>query len=239
MTMRATLSQNTMDEIPELEDASRGDETPAIKVSTDTEQAGHLGHLSLASPYHPGAPDPRDLKVQGSTSSSGEVRKVCQVTPLPPKFEQPPPEQINIKQLVSEVSRQVTQSVVGQLTGLSPADAQADINICQALAAARRGESTATVTRARQHPSHLQAAKRRTKSSSSKRQLLAACGPYPGPATQELTSGSLEPGPSWPTSRHYRKQKERGRETAHWECETEERLPPTGQCKKGVANAVQ
>ena len=61
-----------VDEIPELEDTPRGDETPASKVSTDTEQAGHLGHLSLASPYHPGAPDPRDLKVQLSTSSSGE-----------------------------------------------------------------------------------------------------------------------------------------------------------------------
>ena len=64
-----------MDEIPELEDTPRGDETPASKVSTDTEQVGHLGLLSLASPYHPGAPDPRDLKVQLSTSSSGEVKE--------------------------------------------------------------------------------------------------------------------------------------------------------------------
>ena len=96
-----------VDEIPELEETPRGDETPASKVSTDMEQAGHLGLLSLASPYHPGTPDPRDLKVQLSTSSSGEVRRVQQVMPPPPKFEQPP-EQINIKQLVSEVSRQVT-----------------------------------------------------------------------------------------------------------------------------------
>ena len=132
-----------VDEIPELEDASRGDEMPASKASTDTEQARHMGHLNLASPYHPGAPDPRDLKVQVSASSSGEVRKVRQVTPLPPKFEQTP-EQINIKQLVSKVSRQVTQSVVGQLTGLSLADAQADINICQALAAVRKREPMAT-----------------------------------------------------------------------------------------------
>ena len=139
-----------MDEIPELEDTPRrGDET---LVSTDTEQAGHLGSLSLASPYHPGAPDPKDLKVQVSTSSSGEVRRVQQVIPPPPKFEQPP-EQINIKQLVSEVSRQVTQSVVGQLAGLSPADAQADINIRQALAAARKREPTATVTK----PDNIQA----------------------------------------------------------------------------------
>ena len=141
-----------VDEIPELEDTPRGDETPASKVSMDTEQAGHLGLLSLASPYHPGAPDLRDLKAQLSSSSSGEVRKVQQVTPLPPKFEQPP-EQINIKQLVSEVSRQVTQSVVGQLTRLSLADAQADINIRQALAAARKREPTATVTK----PDNIQA----------------------------------------------------------------------------------
>ena len=59
-----------MDEIPELEDGAPGHETLASRVSTDTEQAGHLGHLSLASPYHPGAPDPRDLKVQVATSSS-------------------------------------------------------------------------------------------------------------------------------------------------------------------------
>ena len=84
-----------VDEVPELEDATPGHETPASRVSTDTEQAGHLGHLSLASPYHPGAPDPRDLRVQVATSSFGDVRKVRQVTPLPPKFDQAP-EQINI-----------------------------------------------------------------------------------------------------------------------------------------------
>ena len=127
------------DEVPALEDAMSGCETPMTGISTDTEQAGHMGHLSLTSPYHPGAPNPRDLKVQVATSSSGSVRKVRQVTPLPPKFDQ-----FNVKQLVSEVSRQVTQSVVDQLTGLSPADAQADLNIRQALAATRREESAAT-----------------------------------------------------------------------------------------------
>ena len=171
-----------IDEIPELEDASRGDEMPASKVSMDTEQAGHMGHLSLASPYHPGAPDPRDLKVQVSTSSSSEVWKVRQVTPLPPKFEQTP-EQINIKQLVSEVSRQVTQSVVGQLTGLSPADAQADINIRQALAAARKREPMATVTK----PDNIQAILRAAKTGGLRPQAPApaapaVCGPPAAPA---------------------------------------------------------
>ena len=117
---------------------------PASEISTDTEQAGHLGHLSLASPY------------QVATSSSGDVRRVRQVTPLPPKFDQTP-EQINIKQLVSEVSRQVTQSVVGQLAGLSPADAQADLNIRQALAATRKREPTATVTKPDNIPAILRA----------------------------------------------------------------------------------
>ena len=140
------------DKIPALEDTTPGRETPVSGVSTDTEQAGHLGHLSLASPYHPGAPDPRDLRVQVATTPSGNVRKVRQVTPLPPKFDQ-----LNVKQLVSEVSRQVTQSVVGQLAGLSPADAQADLNIRQALAATRKGEPVATATQPDNIPAILRA----------------------------------------------------------------------------------
>ena len=140
------------DEVPALEDALSGCETPMTGISTDTEQAGHMGHLSLASPYHPGAPDPRDLKVQIATSSSGSVRKVRQVTPLPPKFDQ-----LNVKQLVSEVSRQVTQSVVGQLTRLSPADAQADLNIRQALAATRREEPATTTAQPDNIPAILRA----------------------------------------------------------------------------------
>ena len=171
-----------VDEIPELEDTSRGDEMPASRVSTDTEQAGHMGHLSLTSPYHPGAPYPRDLRVQVVTSSSGEVRKVHQVTPLLPKFEQTP-EQINIKRLVSEVSRQVTQSVVGQLTGLSPADAQADLNIRQALAAVRKREPTVTVT----EPDNIQAILRAAKTGGLRAQdpapaVPAVCGPPAAPA---------------------------------------------------------
>ena len=140
------------DEIPALEDTTSGCETPMAGVSTDTEQAGQMGHLSLASPYHPGAPDPRDLRVQVATSSSGSVQKVRQVTPLPPKFDQ-----FNVKQLVSEVSRQVTQSVVGQLTGLSPADAQADLNIRQALAATRKGEPATTAVQLDSIPAILRA----------------------------------------------------------------------------------
>ena len=76
------------DEIPDLENAPRGDATPESKVSMDTEQARHLGHLSLASLYPTGAPEPGDLKVQVSTSASGEIRRVCQVLPVPPKFEE-------------------------------------------------------------------------------------------------------------------------------------------------------
>ena len=163
-----------VDDIPELEDESRGDETPASKASTDTEQAGHMGHLSLASPYHPGAPDPRDLKVQVSASPSGEVRKVRQVTSLPPKFEQTPEQ---IKHLVSEVSRQVTQSVVGQLTKLSPADAQADTSIRQALAVVRKKEPTATFTK----PDNIQAILRAAKTGGLRAQAPQAPVP-PAPA---------------------------------------------------------
>ena len=181
-----------VDDIPELEDVSRGDETPASKVSTDTEQAGHMGHLSLASPYHPGTPDPRDLKVQVSASSSGEVRKVRQVTPLLPKFDQTPEQ---IKQLVSEVSRQVTQSVVGQLTGLSPADAQADANIRQALAAARKKEPTTTVT----NPDNIQAILRATKTGGLRAQapaptVPAVCGPPVAPVLPQQGQEAMQRG---------------------------------------------
>ena len=141
------------DEIPDLENVPQGDATPESKVSTDTEQAGHLGHLSLTSLYTTGAPEPSDLKVQVSTSASGEIRKVCQVLPVPPKFEEPLAEQFNIKDLVSKVSRQVTQIVVGQLTGLSSSEAQADINIWQALAATRKKGPTATISK----PDNIQA----------------------------------------------------------------------------------
>ena len=91
------------DDIPDLENIPRGDATPESKVSTDTEQAGYMDHLSLTSPRITGAPQPKDLKVQLSTSSSGDVRKVRQILPLPPKFDQPA-EQINIKDLVSDIS---------------------------------------------------------------------------------------------------------------------------------------
>ena len=74
------------DEILDLENVPQGDATLESKVSMDTEQAGHLGYLSLASSYPTGAPEPGDLKVQVSTSASGEIRRVRQVLPAPPKF---------------------------------------------------------------------------------------------------------------------------------------------------------
>ena len=236
-----------VDEIPELEDASRGDETPASKASTDTEQARHMGHLSLASPYHPGAPDPRDLKVQVSASSSGEVRKVRQVTPLPPKFEQTPEQ---IKQLVSEVSRQVTQSVVGQLTRLSPADAQADINIRQALAAARKKEPTAPVTK----PDNIQAILRATKTGGLRAQAPAppapaVCGPPVVPvrpqqeqeAIQRGRPGRWNPDPlglqADITAQQH--QKERGRERRTGSAKRRSGSHPWDDVKRGRQNAVQ
>ena len=164
------------DEILDLENVPRGDATPQSKVSMDTEQSGHLGHLSLTSPRITGTPEPSDLKVQVSTSSSGTV---CQVLPLLPKFEQSPPEQINIKELVSEVSRQVTQSVVGQLTRLSSSEAQADINIRQALAAARKKGPMVTASK----PDNIQAILRAAKTGGLKVQppertaTQTTCGP--------------------------------------------------------------
>ena len=47
--------------------------------------------------------------------------------------------------------------MVGQLTGLSPADTQADLNIRQALAATRKGEPAATITQPDDIPAILQA----------------------------------------------------------------------------------
>ena len=91
------------DDIPDLENVPRGDAIPESKVSTDTEQAGYMDHLSLTTPHITGTPQLKDLKVQLSTSSSGDVRKVRQILPLPPKFDQPA-KQINIKDLVSDIS---------------------------------------------------------------------------------------------------------------------------------------
>ena len=48
------------DEMPDLEGAPQGDPT---LVSTDTEQAGYMDHLSLTSPHVTGTPQPKDLKV--------------------------------------------------------------------------------------------------------------------------------------------------------------------------------
>ena len=184
------------DEIPNLENVPRGDTTPESKVSTDTEQAGYLGHLSLTSRHITGAPEPSDLKVQVSTSSSGEVQRVHQILPLPPKFEQPPSEQINIKELVSEVSRQVTQSVVGQLTGLSFSEAQADINIWQALAAARKKVLTATVSK----PDNIQAILRAAKTGGLKAQssehtaTQTTCGPPVAPVQPQQEQETVQRG---------------------------------------------
>ena len=166
------------DEMPDLESAPQGDVTP---VSTDTEQAGYMDHLSLTSPRVTGTPQPKDLKVQLSTSSSGEVQKVRQVLPPPPKFDQPT-EQINIKDLVSDISRQVTQSVVGQLTGLGSSEAEADNNIRRALAAARKGTSTAATNR----PDNIQAILWAAKAGGLK-------APAPGHATQTTCGPPVAP----------------------------------------------
>ena len=169
------------DEMPELEGAPRGDATPESRVSTDTEQAGYMDHLSLTSPHVTGTPQPKSLKVQLSTSSSGEVRKIRRELPTPPKFDQPT-EQINIKDLVSDISRQVTQSVVGQLTGLGSSEAEADSNIRQALAAARKREPTAATSR----PDNIQAILRAAKTGGLK-------APAPGRATQTTCGPPVAP----------------------------------------------
>ena len=176
--MTATSSQNIVDneeEIPELEDNAPGHATPASRISTNTEQAGLMGQLNMVSPYHPGAPDPKDLKVQVTTSSAGEVRKVRQVTPLPPKFDQAP-ERFNITQLVSQVSREVTQSVVSHLTGLDPAETQEDLYIREALAASRK-EPAATITKPDNIPAILRAMRTGGSGDQTRtRAIPAACG---------------------------------------------------------------
>ena len=141
-----------------------------------------MDHLSLTSPHITGTPQPKDLKVQLSTSSSGDVRKVRQIFPLPPKFDQPA-EQINIKDLVSDILRQVTQSVVGQLARLGSSDTQADSNIRQALAAARRRGPTATTSQ----PDNIQAILRAAKAgglkapTSGQTATQTTCGPPVAP----------------------------------------------------------
>ena len=231
------------DEILNLENVPRGDTTPESKVSMDTEQAGYLGHLNLTSPHITGTPEPSDLKVQVSTSSSGEVRRVRQMLPLPPKFEQPPPEQINIKELVSEVSRQVTQSVVGQLTRLSSSEAQADINIRQALAAAKKKEPTATVSK----PDNIQAILRAAKTGGLKAQTSehtatqTTCGPPVDPVQQQQEQETVQRG----RPRHWNpdplglqadiavQQRERGRERRVGSAKRRSGSHPRDEAKKG------
>ena len=204
-----------------MENVPRGDATPESKVSTDTEQAGHLGHLSLASLYPAGTPEPGDLKVQVSTSVSGETRRVRQVLPTPPKFNEPPAEQFNIKDLVSNISRQVTKMVVGQLTGLSSSEAQADINIRQALAAARKKEPTTSVSK----PDNIQAILRAAKTGglraqTPERATQTTCGPPVAPVRpqqeQEVVQrghlGHWNPDPLGLQADITTQQRERGRE---------------------------
>ena len=231
------------DETPNLENVPRGDATLESKVSMDTEQAGYLGHLSLTSPHITGAPEPSDLKVQVSTSSSGEVRRVRQVLPLPPKFEQPPPEQINIKELVSEVSRQVTQLVVGQLTGLSSSEAQADINIWQALAAARKKGPTATVSK----PDNIQAILRAAKTGGLKAQTSertatqTTCGPPVAPVqpqqeqetVQRGRPGRWNPDPLGLQADIAAQQRERGREWRIGSAKQRSGSRPRDEAKRG------
>ena len=190
------------DEMPDLEGPPQGDATP---VSTDTEQARYMDHLSLTSPHVTGTPQPKDLKVQLSMSSSGEVRKVHQVLPLPPKFDQPT-EQINIKDLVSDISRQVTQSVVGQLAGLGSSEAEADSNIRRALATARKGTPTTSTNRPDNIQAILRAAKARgLKAPAPGRATQTTCGPPVAPVrpqqehrhSSQRSSGSLGPGSPW------------------------------------------
>ena len=166
------------DEMPDLESAPWGDATP---VSTDTEQAGYMDHLSLTSPHVTGTPQPKDLKGSFPRRPPGEVQKVRQVLPLPPKFDQPT-KQINIKDLVSDISRQVTQSVVGQLTGLGSSEAEADSNIWRALATARKGTPTAATNR----PDNIQAILRAAKAGGLK-------APAPGRATQTTCGPPVAP----------------------------------------------
>ena len=168
------------DEIPDLENVpTPGEATPVSKISTDTKQSGHMGHLSLTSPHVSFMPEPSNLKLQVSTLRSGEVRMVHKVLPQLPRFEQAPPKQINIKELVSQVSRRVTQSVVGQLTELDPLDDEADIHIRRALAAARKMGPTATASNSDNIQAVLRAAKTRglKVTPMDRTTMLATCGP--------------------------------------------------------------
>ena len=72
--------------------------------------------------------------------SSVEVQKVQKVMPTPPKFDQPLAGQINIKKLISQVTKQVTESVVRQLTRMSPSHDKDDSAIQRALATVRKME---------------------------------------------------------------------------------------------------
>ena len=207
-----------------------------------------MDHLSLTSPHITGTPQPRDLKVQLSTSSSGEVRKVRQILPLPPKFDQPA-EQINIKDLVSDISQQVTQSVVGQLAGLSSSEAQADSNIRQALAMARRREPTATTSKPDNIQAILQAAKAGglKAPTSGRTATQTTCGPPVAPVRpqqeQDTASrgclGRWNPDPLRATGQYNCTAEGERQGTAHWECKTEERLLPTGRSKMRTTDTVQ
>ena len=230
------------DEVPDLENVPRGDATPESKVSTDTEQAGHLGHLSLASSYPAGAPELGDLKVQVSTSASGEIQRVRQVLPAPPKFKEPPAEQFNIKDLVSNISRQVTKMVVGQLTGLSSSEAQADINIRQALAAARKKEPTTSVSKPDNIQAILRAAKTRgLRTQTPERVTQTTCGPPVAPVwpqqEQEVVQrghpGHWNPDPLGLQADITAQQKEGGRERRTGSVKQRSGSRPRDEAKRG------
>ena len=229
------------DDIPDLENIPRGDATPESKVSTDTEQAGYMDHLSLTSPHITGTPQPKDLKVQLSTSSSGDVQKVHQILPPPPKFDQPA-EQINIKDLVSNISRQVTQSVVGQLAGLGSSDTQADSNIWQALAAARRGPTATT-----SQPDNIQAILRAAKAgglkapTSGQTATQTTCGPPVAPVRPQQEQdtaprgrpGRWNPDPLGLQADITAQQRERGREQHTGSAKQRSSSRPQDKAKRG------
>ena len=226
------------DEMPDLEGAPRGDATP---VSTDTEQARYMDHLSLTSPHITGTLQPKDLKVQLSTSSSGEVRKVRPVFPLPPKFDQPT-EQINIKDLVSDISRQVTQSVVGQLAGLGSSEAKADSNIRQALAAARKREPTTAASRTDNIQAILRAAKAGgLKASAPGRATQTTCGPPVAPVQPQQEQdtalrghlGRWDPDPLGLQADITAQQRERGRERRTGSAKQRSGSRPQDEAKRG------
>ena len=230
------------DDIPDLENIPRGDATPESKVSTDTEQAGYMDHLSLTSPRITGTPQPKDLKVQLSTSSSGDVRKVRQILPPPPKFDQPA-KQINIKDLVSDISRQVTQSVVGQLARLGSSDAQADSNIWQALAAARRRGPTVTTSQPDNIQAILRAAKARGLRAPTSGQTApqTTCGPLVAPVQPQQEQdtaprgcpGHWNPDPLGLQADITVQQRERGRERCTGSAKRRSGSRPRDETKRG------